>query len=111
MTYVCFTKFDNFDWQTHLPILERLQLLYEKRIHIAVITMGNDMKQMTALWQQKKYAENVLNGFDQLSLSEAYSLDIFPKYFLIDADGDILQNKLCSPIDGIEEIIKQYLKK
>jgi monoamine oxidase len=57
------------------------------------------------------YAENVLNGFDQLSLSEDYSLDIFPKYFLIDADGDILQNKLCSPIDGIEEIIKQYLKK
>lgn len=111
LTYLCFTTFDNFDWQTQLPILERLQLLYEKRIHIVVITMGNDMKQMTALWQQKKYAENVLNGFDELSLSEAYALDIFPRYFLIDSDGDILLNNQCSPIDGIEEMMKQYLKK
>ena len=64
LTYLCFAKFDNFDWQTQLSILERLQLLYEKRIHVIVITMEDDMKQMTSLWQQRKFSETILNGFD-----------------------------------------------
>ena len=111
ITYVCFTKFDNFDWQTHLSILERLQLLYEKRMHIITITLEDDMKQMNALWQQHKFSETILNGFDNLALRDAYGIDTLPKYILLDADGDVIKNSQCSPVDGIEEIIKQCLKK
>ena len=111
LTYIFFTKFDNFDWQTQLSILERLQLLYEKRVHIICITMDDDLKKMNELWKQKKFAETILNGYNDLALSEAYAIDTLPKYLLLDADGDILKNSNCSPVDGIEEIIKQYLKK
>ena len=109
LVYLCFTNYSNVDWQTHLPILERLQLLYDKRFQIITITLGNDMKQMNALLKQKKFSNEVLNGFDNFFLKSDYQIDALPKYIMIDADGDIIKTTNCSPIDGVEEIIKQAL--
>ena len=110
LVYLCFTNYSNVDWQTHLPILERLQLLYDKRIQITTITLGNDMKQMNTLLKQKKFSSDVLNGFDNMFLKSDYQIDVLPKYMLIDADGDILKTSNCSPVDGLEDLIKQALK-
>jgi len=111
LVYLCFANFDNFDFQTQVAILERLQLLYDRKIHIVTITLSNDMRQMIALNQQRRFSETILNGYNNVSLKEAYNIDVLPKYLLIDADGDVLKNQACSPTDGIEEILKQALKK
>jgi len=110
LVYLCFTNFSNVDWQTHLPILERLQLLYDKRLQIVTITLGNDIRQISALLKQKKFSADVLNGFDNMFLKSDYQIDALPKYMLIDAEGDILKTTNCSPVDGVEDIIKQALK-
>jgi hypothetical protein len=52
----------------------------------------------------------VFNGFDNLFLKSDYQIDALPKYMLIDVEGDLLKTSNCSPVDGVEEIIKQALK-
>jgi len=111
LVYICFTNYSNLTWLTHLSILERLQLLYDKKILIVTITLAKDMPQLKALQNDKKLSGLILNGYDNLALNDNYLIDELPKYYLIDADGDILKNNNCSPVDGIEEIIKAELKK
>ena len=111
LVYLCFTNYSNLEWQTHLPIIERLQLLYDKRLQIITVTLLNDFSQMKAMQNQKLLSGIVLNGYDSFFLKNDFLIDSLPKYILIDEEGDVLKTTNCSPVDAIEEAIKAALKK
>jgi len=102
--YLNFIYTDSHDCQNELKLLKNVHQRYGEVLDVVTVSLDKDFNTSKNYWKDNKMEWVLLNGSDNNSIVNDYSVRSAPSFFLIAPDGILLLSPSPSVSEGFETV-------